>query len=388
MHVLFLPSWYPTSPSDTAGVFFREQAISLVSAGLEVGVLTATLDSVRSIPSRGRLRRLVTFEYDEGVQTMRVAAVNWSPRQPRRSHSRLAALACTSFVQYQARFGMPDLVHVHAALPAGRAALEIAKAFKVPLVYSEHRTAYSRGLVVAEELELTRNLATQARRAYAVSSPFAAAMDQILGMHTRFGVFPNSVSPLFFDADLANPLPDRTRFAHVSLLHPNKNVDGLIRCFAKAFRDQPSVSLVIGGDGPARESLCHLTRSLGLEGQVSFTGPLSRERVVRLLASSDVFVLPSRFETFGVVAAEALAMGLPVIATRCGGPEDIIADGDGALIPVDDDEALVAALKSYECVDDLDSRLARRERCRARFACEHLAMELAAEYRTVVKEAR
>src|SRR5690606_9435676 len=100
---------------------------------------------------------------------------------------------------------------------------------------------------------------------------------------------------------------------------------------------------------------------------VTFLGKLSRGEVRMALSNCNAFVLPSRFETFGVVLVEALAMGVPVIATRCGGPEDIVTENTGVLVPVDDRQALAEALESVLLSPDKWDRDTIREDCRARF---------------------
>ncbi len=141
------------------------------------------------------------------------------------------------------------------------------------------------------------------------------------------------------DMLLARP---RTILA-VGRLHEAKRFGVLVEAVAQ-LRD-PSANLVIVGDGPERPALESLVASLGLERQVRLAGhvddPSGHYRAAR------VFSLPSRSESFGNVIVEALSFGLPVVATRCGGPEEILAEGRyGTLVPVDDAETLAVALRT------------------------------------------
>jgi len=117
----------------------------------------------------------------------------------------------------------------------------------------------------------------------------------------------------------------------------------LLRTFAASLKDQ-EVSLRIGGTGPLLSQLMRLSDELGISDQVSFLGSLSRDDVAREMQRANCFVLSSNYETFGVVLIEALASGLPLIATRCGGPEDIVNASNGKLVDVGSVEQLASAM--------------------------------------------
>jgi len=117
--------------------------------------------------------------------------------------------------------------------------------------------------------------------------------------------------------------------------------------FATAFGSGPTeTTLTVIGDGPERGRLEHKARRLGIEAQVQFLGRLGRNAVQDALWHSHAFVLPSLHETFGVVLLEAMATGLPVVATASGGPEDLVTPETGMLVPPGDVDALADALAS------------------------------------------
>jgi glycosyltransferase involved in cell wall biosynthesis len=106
------------------------------------------------------------------------------------------------------------------------------------------------------------------------------------------------------------------------------------------------VVLEIGGGGPLEPGLRALAAELGIAAQTSFLGILTRQEVREAMWRADAFVLPSHVETFGVVAIEAMAAGLPVVATACGGPQDTVAPGEtGLLVPPGDAAALAAGME-------------------------------------------
>ena len=117
-----------------------------------------------------------------------------------------------------------------------------------------------------------------------------------------------------------------------------------------------------------------LARELGLEGRVEFLGPQPQRELVRHLCESSALVLPSRAESFGCVLVEALACGTPVVATRCGGPEDIVREDVGRLVAPGDERALATAIEEVlESREQFDP-----ERLRA-YALENFSWDRVAE---------
>ena len=384
MQILFLPSWYPSNPDDLAGSFFREQAIALADAGADVGVLAPALRSLRqpmkALFGDNKLRN----ELDCGLHTYRGSVAHLTPKLWGPTVRRIAGLTERMFAAYVADRGMPDVLHVHAALPIAQAAMNISKKHNLPIVYSEHSSAFARDRIGPAGVALAACIARQATRCFAVSKPFADLLEQKFAMPVdSVGVMPNSVHASFLTHQLTGSNDGRIRFLHVSLLDPTKNVSSLLTAFAAAFGGTSNAVLAIGGDGPDRPALEQLANKLGIAEQVTFYGRLSREEVVAAMAAADVFVLPSKYETFGVVVIEALAMGLQVVATRCGGPEDIIEEGDGLLVPVDDTAALTTAMTQLGSPGTMENRAALREKCRQRFG----AVEIAARWLDVYAEA-
>jgi glycosyltransferase involved in cell wall biosynthesis len=131
---------------------------------------------------------------------------------------------------------------------------------------------------------------------------------------------------------------------NVANLEHRKGVDILLRAFKRAFHASPAYALHIVGEGPFRKDLEILRDYLGLKDTVHFLGIATKPEVLRQLDRSHVFVFPSRFETFGVAIIEAMARGLPVISTICGGPEFIVKKEHGLLVETEHEDQLVEAM--------------------------------------------
>lgn len=179
---------------------------------------------------------------------------------------------------------------------------------------------------------------------------------------------------------------NQIRFISTGSLIRRKGFDVLIRAFSQLNLPQETWDLTIIGGGPEKSHLEKLIAKAKLEQQIHLIGRRASDEMVGMLNDSDVFVLPSRMETFGVVYAEALACGLPVIATPCGGPEEFVNEKNGLLVPVDDVEALAAAIQHmYDHHRDYD-RQAIADDCQARFSSKVIARQLTKIFDEVINK--
>ncbi|MEA2625468.1 MAG: hypothetical protein QOD06_1513 [Candidatus Binatota bacterium] len=173
--------------------------------------------------------------------------------------------------------------------------------------------------------------------------------------------------------------------AVVAALVRRKAHDVLLHALAELRERDVSVLCLVCGDGEERGALESLARSLDLGDHVRFLG--RRSQVADVLAAADVFVLPSRHEGLGVAILEAMAMALPVVASRVGGiPEAVVHEETGILVPPEDAASLAAALAELSASAELRGRMGTlgRERVLARFTMERMAER----YETLYRELR
>lgn len=346
MHVLLIPSWYVTHYSPTTGSFFHEQAHALRKNDVRVGVIYPDLRSLRTL-GQGRLDRnafRVTCEDDEGIVTLRWNG--WKiPKFPRANRWLWMRWTLRLYEHYIQAAGRPDLVHAHSAIWAGAAAAEIKRRFGVPYVVTEHASAYGLGQIHARETKPIRTAFQNASQILTVSEALAGDIKHFTNARP-VQVMPNLVDTSFFvpppDTRSASPF----RLLTVAYLHKKKAIDVLLCAYARALAQGVDGILEIGGDGLERIALTNLAKQLGIEDRVRFLGLLSRSQVREAMQRANVLILPSHVEPFGVVLIEAMATGLPVIASRAGGPQEFINPELGYLTIPGDETGLVKALQS------------------------------------------
>ncbi|UIP27228.1 glycosyltransferase [Photobacterium sp. TLY01] len=381
MHIVIIPSWYPKDSKDVGGSFFREQAMGLRKRGHKVGVVSPKLTSLKSF-SEGRKNLGYRMEDDEGVMTYRFNSFNFTPRLKNLSRLQWEIIGYKLFSLYIKKHGKPDIIHVHSMNPAIFLAYKIFRDFNIPYVITEHSTAFARGLVGDKLKSKLKEPVKKASYKIAVSSEFANLLQTQLDS-TVWNYVPNIVSESFLS--LNNVLEEKKNyyFLNVCLLEEKKRVDLLIKAFCLLSQDYPDVRLKIGGDGSCKRKLIELVAHLNIEDKVTFMGMLNREQVQYEMSNTDAFALSSEYETFGVVLVEALALGKPVIATRCGGPESIVIDKVGILVDKNNIDALYQGMKSvYE--SEYDSA-AIKAYCKDNFSEPVVLSSLEKIYSQVIK---
>ncbi|MFZ5893631.1 MAG: glycosyltransferase family 4 protein [Myxococcota bacterium] len=173
----------------------------------------------------------------------------------------------------------------------------------------------------------------------------------------------------------------RAKVAYVGRLRHVKGVTVLLEAWP-AVAKESNAQLVVAGDGPEREGLLRAAQEGGVTESVTFAGEVSD--VPAVLAEADIYVQPSFQEGLPNSVLEAMAMGLPIVATRVSGNEDVVVDGDnGLLVPPGDPAALAAALRKLIDDPELAARMGQRSRemVESRFSLSAVMNQLCNAYR-------
>lgn len=383
MHILLLPSWYPLHKNDLNGCFFREQAQALARSGDKVGVIVPQLRSLRLG------KRAVFGRYDEelwldgDVATYFKHGVAWFPKVPYVDSKRWVNAGLALFERYIKEQGKPDVLHVHSLLHAGPLAVAIYDKYGIPYCVTEHSTVYGRGLVQNWELPQLKRAEQGAGKLLAVSKSLADILKAMLN-GKDWEVFPNLLDNVFIEQNGVD-IARKEQLCAVGFLHQKKGFDVLINAFAIVLKTHPHLRLMIAGDGPGKANLSSLITQLGLQNNVVLLGAQTRPEVRRLMQESQVFVLSSHIETFGVVVIEALSQGTPVVATLCGGPESILTEQDGLFVPVNDKNALAQGILDLLANRDKFDHESIKNRCIANYSESAFVRRLHGIYEDILK---
>lgn len=385
MHILLLPSWYPKAPNDVGGVFFRDQALALLNYGHKVGVISPQLKSLRALFGRKQQVSFPYFENDAGLPTYRKEVLAALPRLPYGNYWLFTRAARYLMADYVREHGKPDIIHAHSAILGGAAAVKLGREWQIPVVLTEHSTGFARDIYMGWQLRLASSTAMSSRCCISVSPAFGELLaKKLTAPEVSWNWIPNVVADRFGIADRSRLNGRPIRFLNLALMTEKKGQKDLLLAFKKIIERGISAELWLAGEGPIRSEIEQLSRDLGIADKVRLPGLIPPDEVPALLQEVDVMVISSHYETFGVVAAEALMAGLPVIATRCGGPECIVAEGDGLLVPPKQPEELAKAMLAVGRNIDRYAPAAIAIRAKARFSGLAVAEQLTREYNRIL----
>ncbi len=392
LHVLVIPSEHFVPPeAPLAGIFQYDQAQALRSAGVRVGVIAPELRSFRRLPYlRDWLRLGSSSALEDGIRVFRRHGWHWA--WPAVGFSKAAVWLSAGrslFADYIRCEGKPDIVHAHNARYAGMLGEWIKEHYGIPFVLTEHSSVYARGVIPAGELPAIGDAFAAADARLVVSNALGTDVSRAVGSRASpLQVVPNVLDPMFENLELPAPRTrsDPFRFVSVAQLNENKGHADLLAACQLVAREA-DFELHIVGEGPLESTLRALATTLGVSERVKFVGQLGRKIVLEEILDSDALILSSHRETFGVVLVEALACGKPVIATRSGGPEDIVTSENGFLVPPSAPGDMASAmLQMIRAAAQFDRNKLRQE-CIRRFGRAALVGSLMETYESVARPA-
>jgi glycogen(starch) synthase len=402
--LLVVASWFPAYDDPGAGRFVADQTEAIAATGA-VRPAIISFDGVRlSGGARSRSRQADTVLADSIAAIRRASPLFVAPAwgvdpalpvtrlsvadgQTRAAGAEHAAVQRESVLRAVAdrlvneRFAR-GVVHAHTVYPDGAGAVALAERLGWPLVITEHSSFVDRIVAVPALRERYERALAAAHTVLAVSEMLAGELRTAFPVHAaKIAVLPNAVPvDLFRSEPQVERVTDELLF--VGYRKATKGIENLLRAVALAHERRPAITLRLLGRSPDEVTEAGwqaLAGELGISDVVRFEPAIDRAGIAAAMARASLFVHPSPRETFGVVAVEALASGLPVVATDSGGVSEILGpnpDDLGGLVAVDDPEALadgiVRILERRGSFDPLVLRASVERRFGAVYVAERL----------------
>lgn len=238
-----------------------------------------------------------------------------------------------------------DVIHSQQPFLLGEEALRFSKKFGIPIVFTYH-TKYEDNLhyipivsrLVPKDWIINKAVA-YLNKCDHVISPSTSIKKFVLsrGAKAPISVIPSGINMEKFGKDGENrkKIREKYRIANDEIvlftacrLAREKNIEFLVNAFSGIVKNNKKVKYLIVGDGPAKKYLEEMVKKLGLEKSIIFVGWVSGEHIAGYYKAGDIFVYASLTETQGLVVAEAVVAGLPVVAVNASGTEDAVVDGE------------------------------------------------------------
>lgn len=337
MKILFLTASYPVPELPVLGVFVREHARA---AARHAEVAIAHIDRNRGV----RAIRVEEGEDDEFA----AVRVRYPAEPAPLSYVTNVAAAAIAVRRLQRRGFRPDLIHAHFFL-AGAPAVLLGRISRTPVVVTEQWSVF----LPEDPMTLSPLMRRVARFTYEradVVMPVSAALREgirSIGARADFRVVPNVVDAGLFHPDEARPEPPdgAPTLIGVGGLYDAKGWDQLLGALALIV-PRHDVRLEIFGDGVLRTALERQAQRLGLASRVHFRGWRPKEEVAQRLRESQLFVMTSLYDSNPCALMEALASGVPVVATPVGGIPEMVSNGLGILTRTRRPEDIAAAIET------------------------------------------
>ncbi len=343
-----VPSWYPGKGRPGAGIFIQKHVFEITKY-CHACILNFEFISDKTVDQK---RVVVENGTHESITEVTIYIVNRS--------GVLGSLINIILINYYfikeaflfRRFRY-NLIHIHVIYHIGLYIFPYLLFTRIPIVITEHWTGYYDFDGRYKKLNiLARKVISfifrKAKAVTVVSETLGKKLHELFSVGDKTIVVGNvlTINKELLPVDLVNE--DKFRFLVIANLDDRqKNISGIIDAFSKVKKQLSNINihLTIVGEGKDREKLALLARESGMSNsEIEFSGYVENSMLRSYYAKSHCYIMNSNFETFSISTAEALLNGLPVISTKCGGPEEYINDRCGVLIEVGNTKLLESSL--------------------------------------------
>jgi L-malate glycosyltransferase len=341
MNVLILTSWSSRRDRPYLGVYFIEQAKAISKYVMNIVLIDIRIIPINEINCKTVGRIVQRKENGIVIYSIDFPSIGFG-RIPFLYQNLYNILFYFLYLKVKKIYKI-DLVHAHSFYPAGAAAVFWSRYTGIPIIYTEHASSVLSRSISEKLTDRLKQVHAISKSTLCVSKALGQSIKYLTGSDKPIIVISNGIDDAFFKG-ITNPQFSTINFISVGNLVAIKRYDLLIEAFGKVVSKYPNVSLRILGEGGERKKLEEVIIEKKLEEYVKLMGAKTRIEVLSELRESDVFVLSSDYETNNVACLEALAVGLPVISTKSGGPEDYISESNGVLVDKGDANELSGAM--------------------------------------------
>lgn len=349
-HIVVLPSWYALDKGGIKGSFFREQARALAKKGYKVSIVYFGIEKKRD-------KRAYV---DDGVNVYITSGKSIGPLSIIKIW-----LKTFQMIWRINKKDSIDLIHVQSFF-IGMSAVLFKLLKKTPYIVTEHSSIFLEGKLRISSKICASLVYKYASKVICVSKNLGNFVSKYT--NHKIEVIHNMVDGAFFKAKRNNNTDYSSTFYSCGNLIKSKGFMELLSICKNLKNDGYMFKVIVSGDGPERDELEQFVRDNGLDEYILFTGVVSREQVVTYMANSDCFILLTKYETFGLVFAEASAVGTPIIMPNIPVSKELINDINGVAVDINKIEKIAETMRKIMNHELTYDSAVIRERCFEQFS--------------------
>lgn len=347
MNILVIPAWYPNGTDKLMGIYHKEFCHAL-SMRDNINVNMLYIDRQRlNAPIKYLFMKKKEVIQEDGYQVYLRKVLDIHKISDTLEMKKYVNALRKSFKEYIKNNAMPDIIHAEVSIPSGYAACIIGREYNIPVLITEHASYFERFF------EGKNKKYMDLIKGYATFSTVSKYMQKIAQKHfPKCEVLPNLVDTDAFKKERKKV--NGLKLITVAALRQGKKIDDIIKTLKKIREEEKiDATLTVIGDGFLENYYKEQCKNLNMDEYVFFSGRKSKEEISDILLEHNIYVISSDKETFCIPGIEALASGMPVVSTKCLGPEEYIDDTCGKLVNVGDIEGMKKAIMEvYKNIDD------------------------------------
>ena len=349
MNVLVIPAWYPRGKDKLMGIYHKEfcQALGNIK-NIKVDMLFVDRQRIKApIKYLFMKKKEIIKEKNYNVYITKMLDLDKISRTL--STKNYVKKLEKIYLDYIKTNNKPDIIHAEEIFPSGYAACVLGKKYHIPVVVTEHATYFER-FFKGEYKEYGNFVLNNAY----ITTVSKFMLDKIPLSNDKKSVLPNLVDTEIFKKK-RNKIKG-LRIVRATALREGKRIDDLFKA-VKILIDNniKDVHITIIGDGFLEKYYKDKCHELGMDDYVDFIGRKTKEEIAEILNKNNMTVITSDMETFCIPVIEALASGMPVVSTKCLGPEEYLDEKCGKLVEFGNIEKLAQAIKEvYDNIDNYD----------------------------------
>lgn len=356
LHVLVIPTWYPSGEDKLMGEYHREFTESLNKRkDVYANMIYIQRERLKQPLEYLKMKKWETIVENNFI-TLKLHMLNLGPINEILQLELYTRKLEKCFKKYIKTYGKPDIIHAQVTIPAGYAACKLGNKYNIPVVVTEHGVFQRR--FFKGKYEKYGKYVLQNSIFSTVSKDLEDKLKPEVKKAERM---PNSVDTSAY-LNVKNKKKNKTiDLIQVCALRRGKRTDLIMDAMKILINEGNKVHLTVVGDGFEANLFKEMCKEKHMEKYVDFVGQKTKSEIAEYFSKVDIAMIASDYETFAIPGVEALSAGIPVVSTKCGGPEEYLDNKCGKMCEINDPEDMAKKIKNvYDNLENYDRKYLKK----------------------------